>query len=477
MRKPALSLLLILLLAPRARAQDPSLEDLEKMGDEMDATDAELTAPPPPSPSPVSPPVQAAPALPSQAPAPSPRVPTMRPNQDAPATDTSGLEPVDVRSRIKKVMEPNLFSGVPPVPGTLRNMAPGEAPEEYAVHEGDNLSDICDQLIDEPSYWPKLWAFNPGITNPHFIYPGMKLRFYAGDADNPPYLQVVTEDDIVPVDKGGMKEKELVREDISGMLMRSEIPQNQQVTDARDLESVAGIDDMINVVGERASPDKVPVIIPAFIVAEEFQEMGRIVGGSAGAYLIDKGQFLIVKPEDDLQLATTYTIVRESGKIRTKNGNDFVGYRYEFIAQISVDSKDEKENVYRAKVVYNRLGVQPGDVVIAYRSVKRSLPVRPPSPATGAKQQVVAFTEPFMQIGGRGGFVFFEQNENKLQEGQVYTIMQNVRVAAPTFLKSSLPDTESQVARAFILDASSSGALGYILSDVLEVRTGDHAGP
>jgi len=458
------SLLVTLLPGWEARAQDPSLEDLEIMAAEMD----EAEAAPPPAGIEASVPDDAA-----QAEAAS----MSQPNQNAPATDSSGLEPVDVRSRIKKVLEPNLFAGAPPVPGTLRNMAPGEAPEEYAVHEGDNLFDICDQLIDEPTYWPKLWSFNPGIANPHFIYPGMKLRFYAGDAENPPYLQVVTEDDIVPVDKGGMKEAELVREDINGMLMRSEIPQNQQVTNADELEAIAGIDDMIMVVGESAAPDKVPVTIPAFIVADEFEELGRIVGGSAGAFLIDKGQFLIVEPEDSLQLATSYTIVREAGKIRTRNGNDFVGYRYEFIAHIQVDSKDEEENVYRAKVTFNRLGVQPGDMVIAYRSTKRSLPVNPPQGIQGANQQVVAFTEPFMEVGGRGAFVFFEQNEAKLQEGQVYNIMQNVKVAAPSFLKSDLPDTESQVAKAYIIDASASGALGYILNDVLEVRLGDKASP
>lgn len=465
------SLYLALLPLGSLKAQDPSLEDLERMGAEMDEAEMNAPAPPPPAAG-----IEA--SVPDEA-AQAEAASMSQPNQNAPATDTSGLEPVDVRSRIKKVLEPNLFAGAPPVPGTLRNMAPGEAPEEYAVQEGDNLFDICDQLIDEPNYWPKLWSFNPGIANPHFIYPGMKLRFYAGDADNPPFLQVVTEDDIVPVDKGGMKEAELVREDINGMLMRSEIPTNQQITDAKDLEPVAGIDDMIEVVGERERPDKVPLTVPAFIVADEFEELGRIVGGSAGSYLIDKGQFLIVEPEDDdsLTTGTSYTIVRESGKVRTKNGNDFVGYRYEFIAHIQVNSKDEEEDVFRAKVTHNRLGVMPGDLVIAYRSTKRSMPVNPPQSIQGANQQVVAFTEPFMVVGGRGAFVFLEQNETKLQEGQVYNIMQNVKVAAPIFLRNELPNTESQVARAYIVDASASGALGFILSDVLEVRLGDKASP
>jgi hypothetical protein len=475
MARPAsyiFSLCLALLPWGSLQAQDPSLEDLEKMGAEMDGTEMNTPAPPPP-------PAAGSEAFVPDEAAQAEAASMSQPDQNAPATDSNGLEPVDVRSRIKKVLEPNLFAGAPPVPGTLRNMTPGESPEEYAVQEGDNLFDICDQLIDEPNYWPKLWSFNPGIANPHFIYPGMKLRFYAGDADNPPFLQVVTEDDIVPVDKGGMKEAELVREDINGMLMRSEIPTNQQITDAKDLEPVADIADMIEVAGERERPEKFPLIVPAFIVADAFEELGRIVGGSAGSFLIDKDQFLIVEPEDDdsLKAGTSYTIVRETGKVRTKNGNDFVGYRYEFIAHIQVNSKDEEEDVFRAKVIFNRLGVMPGDMVIAYRSTRRSIPINPPRSIQGLNQQVVAFTEPFMLVGGQGSFVFLEQNENKLQEGQVYNIMQNVKVAAPIFLRNDLPDTESQVAKAYIIDASASGALGFILSGVLEVRLGDKVSP
>ena len=42
----------------------------------------------------------------------------------------------------------------------------------YIVEEGDTLWDVCDQFFDDPHFWPTLWAFNPQITNPHWIYPG-----------------------------------------------------------------------------------------------------------------------------------------------------------------------------------------------------------------------------------------------------------------------------------------------------------------
>mgnify|MGYP002641483362 CR=1 FL=1 len=42
----------------------------------------------------------------------------------------------------------------------------------YIVEEGDTLWDISELFFEDPHFWPTLWAFNPQITNPHWIYPG-----------------------------------------------------------------------------------------------------------------------------------------------------------------------------------------------------------------------------------------------------------------------------------------------------------------
>jgi hypothetical protein len=56
-----------------------------------------------------------------------------------------------------------------------------EADQETYVHvvvKGDTLWDICEGLYGNPWVWPKVWQLNPHITNPHWIYPGTKLRVY-----------------------------------------------------------------------------------------------------------------------------------------------------------------------------------------------------------------------------------------------------------------------------------------------------------
>ncbi len=53
-----------------------------------------------------------------------------------------------------------------------------EEPITYKVKKGDTLWGISERFIQDPYYWPSLWANNPRITNPHFIYPGQKLYVY-----------------------------------------------------------------------------------------------------------------------------------------------------------------------------------------------------------------------------------------------------------------------------------------------------------
>ncbi len=45
------------------------------------------------------------------------------------------------------------------------------------VKEGDTLWDLCEQYLGDPFLWPKIWALNPQIENPHLIEPGDKVKF------------------------------------------------------------------------------------------------------------------------------------------------------------------------------------------------------------------------------------------------------------------------------------------------------------
>jgi len=67
----------------------------------------------------------------------------------------------------------------------------------YTVNKGDTLWDVSKRFSDSPWLWPELWKENPHIVNPHFIYPGDRLRlFYNKETDMVIEEKLKTEKDI-----------------------------------------------------------------------------------------------------------------------------------------------------------------------------------------------------------------------------------------------------------------------------------------
>ncbi|MET0341501.1 MAG: LysM peptidoglycan-binding domain-containing protein [Polyangiales bacterium] len=52
--------------------------------------------------------------------------------------------------------------------------------DRHAVRDGETLSSIAEGQMGSADAWPKLWSYNPEITNPHYIYPGHVLRLREG---------------------------------------------------------------------------------------------------------------------------------------------------------------------------------------------------------------------------------------------------------------------------------------------------------
>ncbi len=55
--------------------------------------------------------------------------------------------------------------------------AAGAAEPTYRVAPGDTLWDLSARRWRDPALWPELWALNPHIRNPHWIFPGEEIRF------------------------------------------------------------------------------------------------------------------------------------------------------------------------------------------------------------------------------------------------------------------------------------------------------------
>ena len=79
-----------------------------------------------------------------------------------------------------------LLAGALLAPGTLSaQVAPEPETEQrgadrHQVKDGETLSSVAERELGSADAWPKLWSYNPEITNPHYIYPGHVLRVKEG---------------------------------------------------------------------------------------------------------------------------------------------------------------------------------------------------------------------------------------------------------------------------------------------------------
>jgi LysM repeat protein len=63
----------------------------------------------------------------------------------------------------------------------------GPVPPVHVVRRGDTLWDISSLYYSSPWEWPRVWSYNPEVTNPHWIYPGDQVRLRGeGEAETAP---------------------------------------------------------------------------------------------------------------------------------------------------------------------------------------------------------------------------------------------------------------------------------------------------
>jgi hypothetical protein len=58
----------------------------------------------------------------------------------------------------------------------------GETKSLQIVRKGDTLWGICGEQLGDSRLWPRVWALNPQLQNPHWIYPGDQLRLRPSSA-------------------------------------------------------------------------------------------------------------------------------------------------------------------------------------------------------------------------------------------------------------------------------------------------------
>ncbi len=259
-----------------------------------------------------------------------------------------------------------------------------EAGFYYTVKKGDTLWDISQRFSDTPWQWPDLWKENDQLPNPHWIYPGERIRLYR-KSDKHRYQTskkvVATVAPHVAVSKPEPKPAPEVnffynRMDRVGFIRKPPVkPLGSifKVLEDKDLISVG---------------DQVYIRQP---------ETGQVSDFAPGSRLV---VYRTLKPTDD------------------RHSEKKIGTQHYLLGVLSITKNEPQYAI--AKVIENFRAMHPGDLLMAYDAPNPEIPVTESTP--GIKGQIIC-TEDHTQLVGTHVVAFIDKGENdNIHRGQQYNI-------------------------------------------------------
>ena len=374
--------------------------------------------------------------------------------------------------KLKRLNLPNEFAGAPINPGSLGYLTVGTAPNFYVIQDGDTLFDICDQFLDEPEYWPKLWSMNPNIINPHFIWPGMVLRFYPGDETHPPFLEIDDHQSLTPVDIDG----EVVIKDLVKAPLYDQIKENPQVTQWAQMMGLDDVPDLDDSLITDFNPLKLiqhKVNRNSFIYEKRPKILAKIVGNLEGEFdIFKKG---VLKARSNLNQSDRYSVVRYHGKLRNPYNNKFVGYQYSNLASIKIIDYDRNSRnaVFQLDKIIAVVGVN--DLIVKYRD---SVHIIPPINYKKAKvadvsATVVGFDNTGARIAEKHSVVVLN-NSGGLQKSQLVNFYKKRKLVSG-YLSGF--DSFYKYGLGYVLETNKSSAVALVIEASNYVLIGDRTEP
>ena len=190
-------------------------------------------------------------------------------------------------------------------------------PDEYEVEEGDSLWLISQEFFNDPWLWPNLWALNPHITNPHWIYPGdlIRLKWHS--------TQV-----------GASKSEEF---------------NLQPIGYSANLQKIA----------QR-------VINKGLILEKDQSSLGQIIASPEPKSYLAQGDdvYLKIDQPDQIRLGQNLSIYRKGNMIYHPDTQEVVGQKILLMGTIEVTEKGLKDTFLKGRIIRSHQEIQRGDLLV-----------------------------------------------------------------------------------------------------------------
>lgn len=226
-------------------------------------------------------------------------------------------------------------------------------PERYTVRPGDTLWDVTGRFYGNPWEWPRVWSYNPEITNPHWIYPLDQLRLLAPGTG--PHIE----------------------------------------------EPTPGV--RVSRVGRRAAPGSVYLRQEGYLDREALARSGVVVGSPEDHMLLAPYDSVYVEFEEGAHPdpRAEYTVYREIPSSERARGEE--GTLVRIFGTVRIDSYDPERRTARATIIE---ALDPIERGFRVAPMPRQFDLVPPQPADRDLETTVAATLRPRELLGEQQIVF-----------------------------------------------------------------------
>lgn len=319
------------------------------------------------------------------------------------------------------------------------NPAFGEAPQKevkyeagfyYTVKKGDTLWDISQRFNDTPWQWPDLWKENEQLPNPHWIYPGERIRLFRKS------------------DKHRYQEQ---------------------------MKSAPTVTPQVAVQQPKAEPEvhffygRMSRI--GFIRKPAVQPLGHIFSVIDNKKLISTGDIVYIGPPStgaahEFAPGSRFTVYRTLKPTPEKHSEKVIGTQHLLLGVVEVTQIEPQYAI--AKVIDTFRAIHPGDLLMAYKELSPEIIVSDSTPNIMGK---LIASEEHAKLIGTGMVAFIDKGEvDNIRRGQQYTIYyqetkeingkKSVTLAPVDIGSLVVLHTEKTTSTVFITDASGKIAPG-----------------
>jgi LysM repeat protein len=314
-------------------------------------------------------------------------------------------------------------------------------PTVYVVKKGDTLWGLSDRFMKDPYYWPDMWASNPGdIKNPHFIFPGQRLRIYSDRIEVETVSNKVESSPAV----------EAPAPQAAAVLP----PQVQQLTEKVVEErrfTVTG--------GE------------GFISGSEFKPVGFVIAGQHNRrmFAADDVIYTDIGRNQGGRVGSRFNAFKKYEAISHPVTNQILGYRVVPLGSIQLTEMAEKSS--KALVTESFLEIEPGAALLPYKNRKKEVTLQAPELDLSG---YIVETRTGIQAIAAGDIAYIDRGERQgVKVGNLFYVVRNVKVEIEYFSTSDYDLPVDVLGALLVVDTNENTSTALVIKSIDSIYKGD----